>query len=813
MICVMKFGGTSLSNAKNFYKVFKIIKKKNKNYTVAIVLSAPHKITNYLIQTIKQSIIKKNFKIIIKKIKKKIKKIIKNIFKIDTNIKIKKILKKSKKKFLILKNLLNKIKKNKKFSNKTYAEISSMGEYFSVLIMKNIFTAQKFNTTVLKPEKFFIITKNSSKKIINIKKSKNNFKNFKIKKNIITLMPGFIAGDKNKNKTTLGRNGSDYSASVLSVCIQAKKCEIWTDVDGVYSCDPKIIPKSKLIKKISYKNAINFSKLGAKIIHPKTIFPLKKFNIPCIVKNTFNKKCKGTKIKKISYKNKKNFFGIAINNKIKLLKIKFFSKNNFKKFSYLVLKKIKKHNISFIFKKIKKNLLKLIFIYKKKYSKIIKQKILKNKNILNFTKKSKISIKNNFALISILTKFKKNNFLIISKIYSYINFFKKKIFFNNKNIKNVFNLIVKKKNYIKTIRKIYSSIFYKKHTINVLLIGVGKIGSTLLDQIYSENKSLKNKNIKINILGILNSKKILFKKKGINLKNWKKKFKKNKKFFYFKNFIKILKKKKFLNTVVIDCTSSNTISKKYIKFLKLGLNIITSNKKANTGNFEYYKKIRYQSNKKKLKFLYETNVGGGLPIIQTLQSLQNTGDKLIKFRGILSGSLSYIFGEMEHGVKFSEAVKKAYLKGLTEPNPREDLSGIDVARKLLILSREIGCSLELKDIKIQPILPINFNASGNVEKFLQNIKKLDNFFHEKIIKSKNNKTKLKIIGEIDKNKISQVKLIKIKKKDPLYDIKDGENAFSFYTKYYQPKPLVIRGYGAGKSVTASGIFTDLLKII
>lgn len=820
MTYVLKFGGTSLANAKRILSVSKIIKEKSKIERTAVVLSAPANVTNSLEKIIKLSLIKdKNYKKEIKNIKKKFYIITKNIYKKNKKFLFENVLKKIDTEILDLKKFSKNIYLLKKCSDFIFAYIISRGEILSTKIMQNILLAQGYSIKLINPIKNFIATGNVLDSYVNISKSMKKIQNINLKKKSIILMPGFIAGNAEKKLVLLGRNGSDYSAAVLSACIKAKSCEIWTDVNGILTCDPKIVSNAKIIKKISYKNIMEISNLGAKVLHPKTIYPLEKFNIPCYIKNTFNKKFSGTKIENKNEKNIKNIYpNISYIEDLIIFKIKKLNQRNVDKI-YKNLLKINTKESIILFLSIDFVYTPCINIYiqNKNFKKInfIIKNLLSHKEIKNHT----IKIQKEISIISIIQpKLNKQKTNIKNFYKTLYNFNIKNIYDIKKFSKNSISLITKSKYKNQIINLLHKRIINKYQTIQIFLFGIGGIGKTLIKQIKKEKTSLKKRNIIIKICLISNSKKILFQKNGIKLNSWKKEFNSIKKKYIKEKYLinkihKIIEKKNFINSSIIDCTSSKKLSKKYLYFIKNKFNIITANKKFNTGNITDYKNIRKLSYKKNKKFLYETNVGGGLPIIQTIQNLRSTGDKLISFKGILSGSLSFIFGELEKKVLFSDAIKKAKKIGLTEPDPREDLSGLDVARKLLIIAREFGYNLELKDIKIKKILPQLCNLKINTQEFLKETKNFNQYFLEKIKSAKENHKKIKFIGKISKTGKCTVKIAEVNKKDPLYEIKNGENALSFYTKYYYPLPLVIRGYGAGKKVTAAGVFSDLLKTI
>ncbi|CAL4320872.1 Bifunctional aspartokinase/homoserine dehydrogenase 1 [Buchnera aphidicola (Protaphis terricola)] len=812
---LLKFGGTSLANAKKFLCVADIIEKNQINEQIAIVLSAPAKVTNYLVKISENNTNTKQLLEYANLSKNIFIEIIKNIKKIISYFNYEKTKKTIIKEFNELKKIIDNIISLKKCPESTKAIIISRGEILSICIMKNILQSLNHQVTIINPVKNLVSIGSYLNSIVNINESKKNIKKININNNDIILMPGFIAGNKKNEVVVLGRNGSDYSAAILAVCLKARICEIWTDVDGVFTSDPKKIFNTSLLKSISYEEARELSYFGAKVLHPRTIEPLENFNIPCVIKNTSNIKSKGTLICKTKNLNKTSLKGVTNLDNVTMYTISgsILKKTNniFIRINKILTEKSiniilitqssSKNNFSFC--TFKKDQEKILSLFKQEFKLELENKLLDNMNI-----------NNNISILSVigLNIYKKNN--IISKIFSALNHPNINIFsIAQGSSKHSISIVIDKKNIFKNLQNVHNILFYNKKIINVFLIGAGGVGKALIKQILKQKKFLHNKNIEIKINAIANSKKILFSDNFIDLKNWEKNLQESTNKFNLEILNQLLKNNNFLNSVLIDCTADENLSKQYTNFLSLGLNVVTSNKKANTNSLEYYNNIRRTMLKTNKKFLYETNVGAGLPVIQTLQNLFNTGDNLICFQGILSGSLSFIFGRLEEGILLSKAIEEAKQLGFTEPNPYDDLSGIDVARKLLILAREIGYSIELKDIQIEPILPDFFKKYQDTKELLNKIKKIDCKFNQIVKKAKSLGNVLRFVGTIEKKGKCSVKIKQIHKKHPLYKVKNGENALTFYTNYYQPIPLVLRGYGAGNNVTASGVFSDLLRII
>ena len=362
------------------------------------------------------------------------------------------------------------------------------------------------------------------------------------------------------------------------------------------------------------------------------------------------------------------------------------------------------------------------------------------------------------------------------------------------------------------VRVVHQFFFNTVQSIQVYAFGAGTIGGTMLDQIGEQQKALLEQGIDIRVMAIANIDGMIFNADGINLAGWRDQVKENGKKTNLDEILEFVKETKPLNPIFVDCTASYDLPERYLDVFKAGMSIATPNKRANSMSMEFYHKLRETANEMHVRFLYETNVGAGLPIIDTLQNLFKSGDKLTGFNGIMSGSLSYIFGKLDEGKKFSEAVLEAKELRYTEPDPRDDLKGTDVARKALIIAREAGMSIELEDIEMRSTFPKDFNIEGTTEEFLKRLPELDKYFDDKMAALKKENKVLRMAASIKDGKVS-VGMLEVGMDDPLYTVRGGENAFVFSTARYTPIPLTVKGYGAGAGVTAAGVFGDVLRTV
>ncbi len=820
---VLKFGGTSLKDAARFLAVAKIICGRNKEGIIskAVVLSAPATVTNRLLAAIKTAENTEDFQQEIAALKKFFDNLIDELMRLclqeealpEDAILASSLMEDVAGVFLQITQLLKGVSLLKQCPEDVYAQIISSGERLSILLMAAILTAKGYGVSQLDPLQILLAEGDPLEAVINLQKSKAAFQ-LKIEDHLIYLMPGFMAKN-NKGKTVLlGRNGSDYSATALAVLLKAEQCEIWTDVDGIYNCDPNLVTDANLLHTLSYQEAMELSYFGAKVLHPKTITPILQYEIPCLIKNTNNPSGCGTLISQNSVIRQEKVKAISQLSDITMVNIAGSGLKGMVGMAGRIFSCLSRAGISII----------LITQSSSEYS-ISLSIHTKNQELAAETLQQEFHLElekqllqplefiDELTIVSLIgdgmhrAKGVSGKFLSALADAS-INI----IAIAQGSSERSISVVVNAAKAEAAVTKCHEQFFNSMRYIDLFLLGCGGVGAELLRQIHQQQSVLEKNHIGIRVCGIANSKKLLSNGKGIDLSCWKNNLQKSEEKFTLAGITALVEDNQLINPLIVDCTSNEDIAGCYVDFLSAGFHVVAANKKANTKSFAYYQQMRVCALENRRKFLYDTNVGAGLPVIDNLKNLILAGDKLKKFNGILSGSLSYIFGELDEGKLFSEVTLNAKEKGFTEPDPRDDLSGMDVARKLLILAREAGLKLELEDIEIQSALPENFPIEGDINDFMQRLPEVDSHYKEKISVAAKTAKVLRYVGSIEGDKC-KVSIKQIDESDPLYKVKDGENALAFYSRYYNPIPLVLRGYGAGAAVTAAGVYSDVMKIL
>ncbi|MGB3142862.1 MAG: bifunctional aspartate kinase/homoserine dehydrogenase I [Maribacter sp.] len=800
-IKILKFGGKSLSNGEGLERVLDIVTKKvNNGENIAIVLSAREKATDQLEAILEKAAKGKEYKADFEALEKYQKYTYANV-----NLSAE---------FKGLAKLYEGVSLLGDYSAKIKDEVLAYGELISaklvtkLLIGKGIKAKLVDTREVIKTDTTF----GDAKVLETESKEQVLLKFAEIPKDTVAVVTGFIASTLDGETTTLGRNGSNYSAALLANFLDADELQNYTHVDGIYTANPDYVPEAKRLANLSYAEANELANFGATILHAKTIIPLIEKNIPLRILNTYNDDNEGTLISAKS--SKEGIKSLSVIEDVAMINIEGRGLLGKVGVDARIFRALQASNISVNIVSQGSSERGIGLVVKKDKAKRAKL-ALENEFSTDFESQdvNMITVMDDVSIISIVgqdlsTFHKPFNALIKNQIIP--------VLFNNTvSGKNV-SLVVKKTDLYKALNVMHGQVFGISKKINVVIFGHGNVGGTLIDQILKSAKNIKErKSLDLRVFGIANSRRILLNEKGIT-KNWKKNLEQKGKPYELQDVFEFAKRHHLENLIAIDNTASTDFVANYFELVEHGFDLVSSNKIANTLGFDYYQLLREELQKNQKQYLYETNVGAGLPLIDTIKLLHLSGENITRIKGVFSGSLSYIFNTFSEVDKpFSSILKEAMEQGFTEPDPREDLSGNDVGRKLLILARELDLHNEFDDIQINNLIPEHLQ-DGTVEHFLEHLEVLDAKFSE-IKKHQKLNHVLRYVGDLHGNLQEEkgqldVKLVSVPKESALGQVKGSDSIIEIYTESYGENPLVIQGAGAGAAVTARGVFGDILRI-
>lgn len=816
-----------MGNARRILDSTDIIIEQQKNERVSVVVSAVAGVSNKLQESIDGSIRGENPERFVKELRAVHLEICRELQSKLPGFDSDAVMKSLEDKFVELQNLLTAVVAFGECTDTAHCRIMGMGELLCVPIVEAVLLAKKQSVIVLNSRKFIMATGNQKEASADYAKTAELLRpycdgEYKSQTRII-LMPGFVCSwipgeGAEPIPGLLGRNGSDFSAAIVGACMGSKKVQFWTDVDGIYTADPRIVKDAILVDDMTYEEAMELAFFGSKVLHPKTLAPLAAKGIEAWSLNSLNKSARGTRIGKGPFESSKegaNFVrGISCLKKTSIISVSGSGMRDRPGIAGRIFDAVSRAGISVLLITQSSSEYTISFCVRDESAGRAKEAIANEFDLeIQDGVINPVEIYSNCAIVSIVGDGMKKQLGVASRFFdSLANAGVSVLAIAQGSSERSISAVIEGEMGDIAVRMAHNFFFHTAQSIQVFAFGAGNIGGTLLDQIGEQQESLLAQGIDIKVMAISTVDGLMIDENGIDLKTWRETTKKMPLKTSVDEILKFVREKKPLNPVFVDCTASYDLPERYLDILEAGMSIATPNKRANSMTMDFYKKLRKTANKKRRRFLYETNVGAGLPIIDTLQNLFRSGDKLTRFMGIMSGSLSYIFGRLDEGVPFSQAVLEAKEKRYTEPDPRDDLNGMDVARKGLIIAREAGYDIELSDVQVLKVFPEDFDTSGSTEEFLKRLPQVDDYFKKKIDALKKDNKVLRMGATVQDGKCT-VGMFEVGPEDPLYAIKGGENAFVFYTARYQPIPLTVRGYGAGAGVTAAGVFGDILRTV
>lgn len=810
---VLKFGGSSVANPERIKSVIDILLPYIEKERIAVVFSAFGGVTDSLIQLSAMALAGDvGYKVQLEHLEKRHLEAVRELIDIQKQSSVI-----AQVKFTIneLEDILHGIFLVKERTLRSLDYIMSFGERLSAYVVAEAINGRNVKSEFLDSRTIVRTDNNFGYAKIDFKKTNELIQEYFNRHTNLQVITGFIGSSASGETTTIGRSGSDYTAAIFAAALDATSLEIWTDVDGMMTADPRKVKKAFTVKEMTYEEAMELSHFGAKVIFPATMQPAMEKKIPIWIKNTFNPTFPGSVISANANGKSLIIKGVSSMGNISLFNVQGSGLQGVVGVSMRLFGTLAKEKINVILISQASSEHSICFAIETSFSTQAKASIEKefHYEILN-GEMDPIAVENDLTIVAIVGEGMKHNPGTSGRMFNAlgragINVHAIAQGSSELNI----SVVIRQADTSKALNVLHEAFFLSdRKVLNVFLVGTGLIGKELVKMMDQQFAKLASQNhLEINLVGIANSKKMLFNADGITLMQAVDTMLKSGESMSLLVYYEKMESLNLSNSIFVDCTSSEEVAGFYDRILSSNISIVTPNKKANSGSLERYKKLKSTTAKRGVKFLYETNVGAGLPVINTLNDLLISGDKALRIEAVLSGTLNFIFSSFAEGTKFSEVVKEAKEKGFTEPDPRDDLNGMDVARKALILAREIGLDLELSDIEVENLVPEECRSEMKAGEFFERLSSFNSDFDELRNHAQRKNEKLRYMAILEGGK-AKVSLASVGASHPFYSLSGSDNIILLTTERYKERPMVIRGPGAGAEVTAAGVFADVIRI-
>jgi aspartokinase/homoserine dehydrogenase 1 len=810
---ILKFGGSSVSTPARIKVALEIVRAASGPEEVAVVFSAFGGVTDMLIQLSDQALTgNENYKSQLEQIEKRHLDSVRELIGVQRQSSI---LAQVKFIFNELGDILHGVYLVQERTLRTLDYIMSFGERLSAYIISEGFKEAGIPADFLDARQVIRTDLNFGHAKVEFNETNQQIRAWFNDHKNLQIITGFIASTRSGETTTLGRSGSDYSAAIFAGALHASSLEIWTDVDGIMTADPRQVKKAFTVKEMTYEEAMELSHFGAKVIFPSTMQPVMASQIPIWVKNTFNPSFAGTRIS--SQANGKNFIikGISSISNISLLSVQGSGLVGVVGVSMRLFATLAREKINVILISQASSEHSICFAVEGSQATRAQQGIENEfQHEIAGGEMDPLRTENDLAIVAIVGENMKHNPGTSGRMFSALgkNGINVSAIAQGSSELNI-SAVIRTSDSIKALNVLHEAFFLSdRNVLNLFLVGTGLIGKTLVKMVHDQFEKLANENhLEINIVGVANSTKMLFDENGLQPDTCISRMKEQGRPMSMPGFLVEMAGLNLAGSVFVDCTSSESVTDYYEAILSANISIVSPNKKANSGPLKKYLTLKSVAARKGVRFLYETNVGAGLPVINTMNDLLLSGDQVVRIEAVLSGTLNFIFSAFTEGRRFQDVVKEAKEKGYTEPDPRDDLNGADVARKTLILAREIGLNLELKDIIVENLVPESCRGEMPLEEFFARLGKHDAEFDSLRRKAAAKKEKLRYMAILENGKTS-IRLASVDETHPFFSLSGSDNIILLTTVRYNERPMVIRGPGAGAAVTSAGVFADIIRI-